>query len=393
MGRDARTLFYLTPGWCSSIVDRVHVLRTTGGGRTRQVKQVIDIEKIKLFDQVSPAALRLLGANMVKHFQHGETIFRHGDDERQLVVLLEGQACVYRGGVFLTCRSAPAVVGEQAFIDETARSATLVAQGFVKALVLPERITQELMVDNSFLRNLLRIVSCKLRQATEEREHHYCREDLLFSEFKAHASEEMVDSLLATGVDYGSPRFIKDAVILFSDIRNFTTLSADMSPDEIAEELSSYLSEIVDITHHHGGLVDKFIGDAVMAVWGYTAADRKPEDAFKCAKEMVRVAASMRFGGQPIRIGVGLNAGKVFSGNVGSQAKKQFTVLGRPVNLAARFESKAKELQAPIVVGSDLYHALPSEIQLLLTPHPEQDIRGDGHQTLYTFDPEMDEGG
>jgi class 3 adenylate cyclase len=350
-------------------------------------KQGFNLGEVPLFTQVSPEALRLVTPDMVKHFRNGEVILRHGDEEAHLVVLLEGQACVYRGEIFLVCRSAPAVIGEQAFIDKTTRSATLIAQGFVKALILPEATAQELMHDNAFVRNLLGILSCKLRQATEERERHYRREELLFSEFKAHASDAMVDSLLATGIDYGSPRFIKDAVILFSDIRNFTTRSASMSPTEIAEQLSSYLSEIVDTIHRHGGLVDKFIGDAVMAVWGYTASDRKAEDAFECAKEMVRVAARMQFGGQPILIGVGLNSGEVFSGNVGNEGKKQFTVLGTPVNLAARFESKAKGLNAPVVMGEAFYNALPSEIQILLKPHSEQDIQGHDSQTLYTFDP------
>lgn len=358
---------------------------------TTDIAQRLELTDVPLFAGLSPTTLRAVNPGMLKHFKHGETIFRHGDDEKYLVVLLEGQACIYRGGVFLACRTAPTVVGEQAFIDETDRSATLVAQGFVKAFVLPEGIAKDLMVDNLFVRNLLRIVSCKLREATEERERHYRREGLLFSEFKAHASDAMVDSLLATGVDYGSPRFIEDAVILISDIRDFTTRSASMSPEEIAEQLSSYLSEIVDIIHRHGGLVDKFVGDAVIAVWGYSASDRKAEDAFECAKEMVRAAARMQFGGEPILIGVGLNAGEVFSGNVGSESKKQFTVLGTPVNLAARFESKAKELKSPIVMGGAFYNELPTGIQGLFTAHHEQEIKGDGPQTLYTFDPVRDE--
>jgi len=355
----------------------------TGGNNSNAV----NLDRIPLFAQVSSAALRAVTPNMVKHFRNGEYIFRLGDEENHLVLLLEGQACVYRGEIFLTCRSAPAVIGEQAFIDETARSATLIAQGFVKALILPEATAHELMCDNAFVRNLLRIVSCKLREATEERERHYRREELLFSEFKAHASEPMIDSLLATGVDYGSPRFIEDAVIIYSDIRNFTSHSASMSPDEIAEQLSSYLSEAVDTIHRHGGLVDKFVGDAVLAVWGYTASDRKTQDAFNCAQDMIRVATSMQFGGHPIRIGLGINMGKVFSGNVGNESKKQFTVLGMPVNLAARFESKAKELNASIVMGEAFYNALPSDIQVLLTPHAKQDIKGADPQTLYTFNP------
>ena len=346
-----------------------------------------DHSRIPLFSLVSSHVLQLITPDMVKHFKNGEIILRHGDEDTYLVVLLEGQACVYRGEIFIVCRAAPAVIGEQAFIDETARSATLIAQGFVKALILPAAIVNQLMLDNAFVRNLLRIVSCKLREATHDRERHYRREELLFSEFKAHASDAMVDSLLATGVDYGSPRFIEDAVILYSDIREFTTRCRGMSSEEIAEQLSLYLSEVVDIIHRHGGLVDKFVGDAVMAVWGYTPSDRKAEDAFECAQEMVRAAAGMQFGGHPIRIGVGLNAGEVFSGNVGNDSKKQFTVLGMPVNLAARFEGKAKELNAPIVIGQTFHDALPPAIQNALESHLKQEIKGDECQTLYAFDP------
>jgi class 3 adenylate cyclase len=362
-------------------------------GETGAAFNGLDLGRLSLFDHVSPEAIGAVSLDMVRHFSHGDVIFRRGDEAKHLVILLEGQACVYNDDVFIICRTAPAVVGEQAFIDETTRSATLTAQGFVKALVLPEATVRELMLDNAFVRNLLRLVSCKLREATEERARHYRREELLFSEFKAHASEGMINNLLATGVDYGSPRFIEDAVILFSDIRDFTTRSAFMSPDEIAAQLSPYLSEVVDTIHRHGGLVDKFVGDAVMAVWGYTASDRKALDAFRCAEEMIRVAAGMEFGGHSVRIGVGLNIGKVFSGNVGNEGKKQFTVLGMPVNLAARFESKAKVLGAPVVMGRAFRDALPPELQRLLTAHPEQVIQGDGPQTLYTFDPARDEKG
>jgi class 3 adenylate cyclase len=344
-------------------------------------------ESIPLFERVSPEALGSVTPDMVRHFRHGDTIFRGGDEAKHMVILVEGRACVTRGDTFITCRSAPEVIGEQAFIDDTARSATITAQGFVRALLLPEATVRQLMKDYEFVCNLLRAVSCKLREATEERERHYRREELLFSEFKAHASEEMIDSLLETGVDYGKPRYIKDAVILFSDIRDFTPRSADMLAGEVAEQLSLYLGAVVDTIHRHGGVVDKFVGDAVMAVWGYTPSTTKAADAFRCAEEMVRVAAEMRFGGHPVRIGVGLNSGEVFSGNVGNEGKKQFTVLGAPVNLAARFEGKAKELNAPIVAGATFYEELLPELQRLLTPHEGVPVKGYSPQTLYTFDP------
>jgi len=164
-----------------------------------------------------------------------------------------------------------------------------------------------------------------------------------------------------------------------------------MTPDEIADQISPYLDAVVDIVHDHGGMVDKFIGDAVMAVWGFAPSDSEPtQEALDCARAMVTNAARHSFGGQAINIGVGLNAGRVFIGNVGGEGKRQFTVLGTPVNLAARFESESKTLCAPVVVGQDFFDRLPTEARSALTAHPDRPIKGANNMTLYTLDPAAD---
>src|SRR5262249_26104650 len=157
---------------------------------------------------------------------------------------------------------AMAIVGEKTFIDDVPHSADVVAQGFVKVLVLPRHLVLELMNDKAFIHNLLRTVSGKLREATDERAQHYLRENLLFSEFRAHQYDEVVSTLLETGEDYGKPRYIEDAVILFADIRSFSDRSANMRAEDIACQLNPYLESVVEIIHRYGGLVDKFIGDA-----------------------------------------------------------------------------------------------------------------------------------
>jgi adenylate cyclase len=243
------------------------------------------------------------------------------------------------------------------------------------------------MRDGAFMRNLLGLVSGKLREATDERARHYRREQLLFSEFRAHASPEIVNRLLSTGVNYGAPHHIENCVILFSDIRNFTLRSSQMTAEDVADQLTVYLDKVVDIVHRHHGIVDKFIGDCVMAIWGYAIANNdRASDALACAKEMVQAAAGLEFGGEPIEIGVGLNAGRVFIGNIGGKGKRQFTVLGDPVNLASRFESHSKILNAPIVMGEGLYQQLPQEIRSSLIAHHDQLISGADAQTLYTSD-------
>jgi class 3 adenylate cyclase len=351
---------------------------------------VPEIAGLPLFEGVPAELLSLVTPDMRHHYYDGNLINRYGDECCDLVVITRGHVRIYVDDTCIVPRSAPAVVGEQALIDQTTRSATVAAQGYVEAIVIPASVVGQLMENLVFVRNLLRIVSAKLREATEERTVRYRNEQRLFGEFSAHVSTAAADRLLATGIDYGEPRYIEDAVILQSDIRNFTRLSTGMSPEQIAIELSAYLSATVDLIHSFDGLVDKFVGDAVLAVWGYTADEEMLVKAFRCAEEMVKTAEGMLFGGEPIRIGVGLSFGKVFSGNIGNDRKRQFTVLGTPVNLAARLESQSKELHRPVVISQALYDVLPTEIQALLTPHPDQEIKGERKQTLFTFDPRVE---
>jgi class 3 adenylate cyclase len=95
----------------------------------------------------------------------------------------------------------------------------------------------------------------------------------------------------------------------------------------------------------------------------------------------------MRFGGEPIAIGVGLNAGRVFLGNIGGESKRQFTMLGPAVNAAAHLEALSKELQVPIVVGEDLYALLPEDERRRLRAHPGTLLKGAGRVTCYSAPP------
>lgn len=336
--------------------------------------------------------LDLLTPDMVKFYRDGDVVFTQDDEAEDLMVLLRGQVCISANGTFLVARQPYEILGEQALIEGIRRTATGIAQGTVKALVIPRAIAERLINDPPFLRNLARALSQKLSQATSERAFRYRTEELLFSEFRAHVSDTVLNQLLAMGRNYGEPRFI-DGVVLLSDIRSFTDLSADMEPAQIAAQLSPYLDAMVEIVHKHEGMVDKFIGDAVMALWGFSPTEKEmASQALNCAQEMVEAAARMTFGGQPIRIGVGLNAGRIFLGNVGGEGKRQFTVLGSAVNLTARFESASKDLGAPIVAGQAFYECLMPNEQSRLKSHPDQPVKGASKQTLYTCDVTVAEG-
>ncbi|HEU5384055.1 MAG TPA: adenylate/guanylate cyclase domain-containing protein [Ktedonobacteraceae bacterium] len=354
---------------------------------SRSVDQAL-LASLPLFAHIPSDLLELVALEHTVCFYHdGDVIMHQGDQADGLFILLHGQARVLNDGIFLVARSPYDILGELAFINQTVRNATIIAQGAVQALVLRTPLVERLMVNPIFLRNLLSLVAEKLQEATTERAFRFRNELLLFREFRAHLSPEVAQRLLATGKQYGMPRFI-DAVLLFADIRSFTERSAMMTPEQIAQELNSYLDAVVSVIHRHEGMVDKFIGDAVFALWGIAPGEKDPiQQAFACAKEMLTTAAGLSFGGDPISLGIGLNAGRVFVGNVGGEEKRQFTVLGHPVNLAARCESATKELRAAIVMGEAFALRLPSPLLSSLYKHEQIPVKGAGLQTLYAYTP------
>ena len=168
----------------------------------------------------------------------------------------------------------------------------------------------------------------------------------------------------------------KHATIFFSDIRGFTALSenftkafGDKASDKIVFWLNNYLTSMVECVEKTGGAVDKFIGDAVMAHWGtaYTAGSPR-KDAFNCVKAalMMRHAlialnkdrAANDPGNPPIRIGCGINTGIVTAGQIGSDLRMEYTVIGDPVNLASRVESLTKPLATDILITEDTWNLI-----------------------------------
>ena len=345
-----------------------------------------ELSALEIFKDVPWSLLDEINSSMEQFFPDGTALFHEGDPAGGLFLILHGQVCISSGSVHLVARGPYEIIGEQAFINETSRSATARAQGMVRALVLPRNVFELFLANPAFSRNLLRHLSKKLAESTSERAFRFRNERMLFTEFRAHVSPAVANRLLATGRSYGEPRYI-DGVILLSDIRSFTDLSASMAPEQVASELGPYLDAAVEVIHRYDGLVDKFIGDAVLAIWGYaeTGMDFTAQ-ALDCARDLVLMAESMSFGGKPISIGVGLNAGRIFIGNIGGDGKRQFTVLGTPVNLTARYEALTKDLGAPVVIGQAFRERLPENVQEKLTAHLNVRVKGAADQTVYTLD-------
>jgi len=152
--------------------------------------------------------------------------------------------------------------------------------------------------------------------------------------------------------------------ILFSDIRSFTTISEGMAPDDLVNSLNRYFSGQVDIIYNRNGIVDKYIGDAIMAFWG--APEKHDNDALQSVLsglEMIDAVNKFnenqrKLGKCEFHIGIGLNYGEVTVGNIGSERKMDYTVIGDAVNLASRMEGLTKTYHSEILISESLFEEL-----------------------------------
>lgn len=159
----------------------------------------------------------------------------------------------------------------------------------------------------------------------------------------------------------------KDLTVMFSDIRDFTTLSEGLTADELVHLLNEYLGEMTDTLFRNLGTLDKYIGDAIMAFWGSPyPQDDHARRACTCALEMVRGLEHLNAkweaeGRKPISIGIGLNTGPVNVGNMGSSKRLAWTVMGDNVNLASRLEGMTKQYRTQIVISEATYRQIADD--------------------------------
>jgi adenylate cyclase len=160
----------------------------------------------------------------------------------------------------------------------------------------------------------------------------------------------------------------QEVSILFSDIRGFTTLSETLDPEKLVEMLNHYFAVMTKAIHGHHGTIDKFIGDAIMAVWGAPIpSSSHADDAVASAIEMTERLdevntwlATHQF--DPIGVGIGINTGEVVMGSIGSEQKADYTVIGDNVNLASRLEGLTKTYGCSILLSESCFQALSRPI-------------------------------
>ncbi|MFN8791585.1 MAG: adenylate/guanylate cyclase domain-containing protein [Bdellovibrionales bacterium] len=184
----------------------------------------------------------------------------------------------------------------------------------------------------------------------------------LFSKF--HGST-ITEDLMNQDIGLGGQK--KEVVVFFSDIRGFTAYSERRAPEEVVEMLNEYFEVMVGIINKNHGVVDKFIGDAIMAVWG------APQSTEKDAHHAVMACLQMRMAlvelnekrrardQNPLQIGIGLHAGSVISGTIGSTERMEYTVIGNTVNTGSRIEASTKAFGADLLISEEVVARIGDE--------------------------------
>jgi adenylate cyclase len=185
--------------------------------------------------------------------------------------------------------------------------------------------------------------------------------------FSSYVARQVVDEILKhpDQISFNGER--RDVTVIFCDMRGFTPLTERLPPEEVVAALNAFYSLMIDLTIKNDGTINKFLGDAVMAIFG--APTPYPDHCLRAVKTALQMqegiarlsAQRMAEGKEPISVGIGISAGEAVAGTVGTESQMEYTVIGDKVNLAARLESNAKPGQ--ILVSESTYRQIAEHVQ------------------------------
>jgi adenylate cyclase len=197
---------------------------------------------------------------------------------------------------------------------------------------------------------LRRSFAASLRAATAR--------DRVTNLFGQHVSPEVVERLLLEGASTESD--IRQVAVMFVDFRSFTAGARSRSPQDVVDRLDGAFAVLVEILDRHGGIVNKFLGDGFLALFGAPFEAEDPAHrAVAAGREMLAAMERINAGSSwPLRIGIGIHFGEVVAGNIGSPRRKEYTVIGDTVNFASRLEALNKEFNSQFLISSSVRDVL-----------------------------------
>ncbi|MFP4432502.1 MAG: adenylate/guanylate cyclase domain-containing protein [Spirochaetaceae bacterium] len=329
--------------------------------------------------------------------------------ERRDVFYAAVRDITYYSAIILVASAAVAVVLLWLFSDRLTRPLGRVADGMERIIQendLSSRVEVEYSDETGRLAHTFNIMVEELDRAYSQIKRYAYdavlaqkREHKIRNIFQKYVPQDLIDKFFQNPEQMlvGDNR---ELVVLFSDIRGFTTISEGMRPDDLVSSLNRYFSTQVDIIMGRNGIIDKYIGDAIMAFFGAPVSHE--DDAYQAvmagiemAKAVERFNEEQRKIGKPeFRIGVGLAYGEVTVGNIGTDKKMDYTVIGDIVNLASRMEGLTKVYHQQLLISDRLYEAVKG--QLLTRPVDRVAVKGKTqgvpiYTAVDTLEPEAEE--
>lgn len=209
--------------------------------------------------------------------------------------------------------------------------------------------------------------------------------------FQKYVPSDVIDHVLNRSSDNMLIGVKQNVSVLFSDIRDFTTISEQLDPEELVLSLNIYFTDMVAQIIEQKGIVDKFIGDAIMALFGAPVVSKYSADnVLNAALKMIQALEyfnqkQMKIGKITFQVGIGINTGEAIVGNIGSEQKLEYTVIGDTVNLGARLEGLTKSYQVPILISEFTKNAVVHENRYLFINVDTVKVKGkDLSVVIYT---------
>lgn len=186
--------------------------------------------------------------------------------------------------------------------------------------------------------------------------------------FGEYVPQERVSQMVESGERYSMAGESRELTVLFCDVREFTAVSENLTPKDLSAMMNAYLTPMTAVIHQFHGTIDKYVGDSIMAFWGAPVPNEHHardgvDAALAMQKKLPTLTREFKKRGWPeLAIGIGVNTGAMNVGDMGSQFRKAYTVLGDAVNLASRLEGLTKEYGVPVIIGEDTRRAIPGLI-------------------------------
>ena len=280
-------------------------------------------------------------------------------------------------------------------------------QGIIKDNDLSRQVVVEYRDEIGHLANTFNIMIAELERAYQQIKEFAFKavlaernERKIRNIFQKYVPKDVIDSVFQNPEEMliGQNRVLS---ILFSDIRSFTTISEGYSPDQLVVDLNKYFEQMVDIIISRGGVIDKYIGDAIMAFFG--APVKHADDAYQSVmaalemQEALRILNSERsLEGKPeFKTGIGLNYGVVTVGNIGSEKKMDYTVIGDMVNLGSRLEGLTKQYKQEVIISESVYRKVRAKIPCRMVDKVQVKGKTQGesiYTTSFTLDDKQKKG-